>query len=58
MNKNIHSISNEMLDEQIKQCHRIIKDGANDEATFKRAEKALPMLRQERNRRDNIADIN
>lgn len=42
-----------MLNEQIKRCHRILKDGA-DEATFKMAEKVLPMLAQERNRRENI----
>ena len=52
--KNIHAISDKVLNEQIKQCHRILKDGA-DEVTFEMAEKALPMLRQERNRRDTIA---
>ena len=49
--KSIHSLSDKMLNEQIRECHRILKDGA-DEVTFEMAEKALPMLRQERNRRD------
>ena len=51
--KNIHALSDTMLNEQIRECHRILKDGA-DEATFKMAEKVLPMLSQERNRRENI----
>ena len=49
--KSIHSLSDTMLNEQIRECHRILKNGA-DEVTFEMAEKALPMLRQERNRRD------
>lgn len=52
--KNIHAIPDEVLDEQIKDCHRILKDGDKSELKFKRAEQALPMLRQERNRRDNV----
>ena len=54
LKRSINAISDTMLNEQIKKCHRILKDGADDEATFKMAEKLLPMLAQERNRRENI----
>jgi len=50
--KNIHALSDDELDEAIKQCHRILKDGHIDEVTFRRAENTIPMLSQERSRRD------
>jgi hypothetical protein len=50
--KNIHALSDDELDEAIKQCHRILKDGHIDELTFRRAENTIPMLSQERSRRD------
>jgi len=41
-----------MLDHYIKRCHRILKDGGCTELRFKQAEKALPVLRQELDRRE------
>ncbi len=41
-----------MLDHHIKRCHRILKDGSCTEIRFKQAEKALPVLRQELDRRE------
>ena len=48
-----------MLDHYIKRCHRILKDGSCQggmtyytELKFKKAEKALPLLRQELDRRE------
>ena len=55
----ISEISDKMLDHYIKRCHRILKDGScregmtyYTELKFKKAEKALPLLRQELDRRD------
>ena len=53
--KNIHALSDDELDEAIKQCHRILKDGHIDELTFRRAENTIPMLSQERDRRKNMS---
>ncbi len=47
----ISEISNRMLDHHINRCHRILKDGSCTELRFKQAEKALPVLRQELDRR-------
>ena len=47
----ISEISDRMLSHHIKRCHRILKDGSCTEHTFKQAEKALPILRQENDRR-------
>ena len=49
----ISEISDRMLSHHIKRCHRILKDGSCTELRFKQAEKALPELRQELNRRDS-----
>ena len=50
-------MSDEMIDNAIKYCHRILKDGTQSLEGFKKAERMLPRLVQERDKRYNIKKL-
>ena len=50
-------MSDEVLGSAIKYCHRILKDGTQSREGFKKAERMLPSLAQERDKRHNIKKL-
>ena len=53
----IHAMSDAMIDNAIKYCHRILKDGTQSWEVFKKAERMLPRLAQERDKRYSIKKL-
>ena len=53
----IHAMSDAMIDNAIKYCHRILKDGTQSWGVFKKAERMLPRLAQERDKRYSIKKL-
>ena len=53
----IHAMSDAMIDNAIKYCYRILKDGTQSLEGFKKAERMLPRLAQERDKRYNIKKL-
>ncbi len=53
----IHAMSDAMIDNAIKYCKRILKDGTQSLEGIKKAERMLPRLAQERDKRYNIKKL-
>lgn len=51
MKVKLSDLSNRMIDHYVRRCHFILKDGCDDKAKWETANKVLPILIREKDRR-------